>query len=68
MWTLRQERTSRYSSLQLQLVTKDLVRFYFRRQTTIFINKICQIMSDVDNFSDVNNLDVVDNTGRGNDR
>jgi hypothetical protein len=25
-------------------------------------------MSDVDNFSDVNNLDVVDNFGRGNNR
>jgi hypothetical protein len=25
-------------------------------------------MSDVDNISDVNNLDVVDNIGRGNNR
>ncbi len=52
-----------------QIIISNLVRFYFSRQIYFFIyNKICQIMSDMDNFSDVNNLDVVDNFGRGNSR
>jgi hypothetical protein len=39
------------------------VRFYFSLRYLFFIyNKICYILSDMSNISDVNNLDIVDNS------